>query len=903
MPGAPKGLAVMPKRAQEASSTEPRKKQRTQPTPKSSKRRNRQRVSAPHRPSPQTRSDGTVPRFVIPKTKVSIFYNPETFRPEHLQFDTNEVHFDMGPEDLPLLQAGGEILSRSVALGQGTGHNKTTEESYIRRIRAFETFWLDEYSKRYPPAKEGDEYKYDSIPADVLPDITKRPYMPAEISTYFHYLFLRADDQMGAGIQQAKGTPCLGLGKNSLQATVAAFNMIHSRCSHSEGKYERDPNSDGLQCRGNPMKTTRVTQTVETLKYKFTHEYKYKKQSASVMDIVGDYLRLFTVFTHINTFTSFRDWVFLLLKQLLFEFDADRGLVECDVDRFPAKIDLDLWEAKEDRARTGYRITIHKNGGVDALSPFLCAVRAICLYLALHTHTSNPNAPLFPSVDAGTGAPTHEFMTDHEYSRILGKACLAHSKLRVGAVCLPSFSEIFYNCHSTRHTFAFWIGLCGFIGQIAMLMGRWKTTTAWEIYNTNGTRKRQVGYTASTIERVQRVWPAYNGQLTTIGGINDTDNLSAGQRGRSAVRVSMQVERVEAAATTLLAPRVLSWVHQNYAALLYPPESAVEMDISAAWKRVLDPSARAPMPFDPEELTLSNRKPDDVLAAVTDDVDFDISEEEARRLMNDLVDFSKPATPNSEDDRLMDQFMPDKAPLVSDQTASSAMEVPDSFLQLLLGETTDAARRPETATTPFPPAVASTTTVIESLPVADIFVRVAGGTFSMREVPLFSDMLDAAVSSAPSTNRSAVQLVTEAESTPLCDVAKGDNTDSVEQGGSSRYVEEFGVKKLGVKTIEELIKTYTGGVPNLAVGPAREWFRSVQRKRLTPTAAVKKAWERYMRHVDVWRLYCGESWDEWRQLLGEQSLTLSLQKLYELYDEKKLPTGSEIGGAGKYRRF
>ncbi|KAI9318915.1 hypothetical protein DFJ73DRAFT_878973 [Zopfochytrium polystomum] len=79
------------------------------------------------------------------------------------------------------------------------------------------------------------------------------------------YLFLRADDQMGAGIQQAKGTPCLGLGKNSLQATVAAFNMIHSRCSHSEGKYERDPNGDGLQCRGNPMKTTRVTQTVETL--------------------------------------------------------------------------------------------------------------------------------------------------------------------------------------------------------------------------------------------------------------------------------------------------------------------------------------------------------------------------------------------------------------------------------------------------------------------------------------------------------------------------------------------------------------------------------------------------------------------------------------------------------------
>ncbi|KAI9356798.1 hypothetical protein DFJ73DRAFT_822550 [Zopfochytrium polystomum] len=75
------------------------------------------------------------------------------------------------------------------------------------------------------------------------------------------YLFLRADDQMGAGIQQAKGTPCLGLGKNSLQATVAAFNMIHSRCSHSEGKYERDPNGNGLQCRGNPMKTTRVTQT------------------------------------------------------------------------------------------------------------------------------------------------------------------------------------------------------------------------------------------------------------------------------------------------------------------------------------------------------------------------------------------------------------------------------------------------------------------------------------------------------------------------------------------------------------------------------------------------------------------------------------------------------------------
>ncbi|KAI9321117.1 hypothetical protein DFJ73DRAFT_876873 [Zopfochytrium polystomum] len=60
------------------------------------------------------------------------------------------------------------------------------------------------------------------------------------------YLFLRADDQMGAGIQQAKGTPCLGLGKNSLQATVAAFNMIHSRCSHSEGKYERDPNGNGL---------------------------------------------------------------------------------------------------------------------------------------------------------------------------------------------------------------------------------------------------------------------------------------------------------------------------------------------------------------------------------------------------------------------------------------------------------------------------------------------------------------------------------------------------------------------------------------------------------------------------------------------------------------------------------
>lgn len=190
---------------------------------------------------------------------------------------------------------------------------------------------------------------------------------------------------------------------------------------------------------------------------------------------------------------------------------------------------VDLYRSKTDANAQGVRLCLWKNQSQHPLASRLCAKSWLEFWLSMHPNIRNPEAALFPFFDAKNNVFARE-MTLDECSKVFESCCR-------GGGLLDRDGVVKYTTHSSRHTFAWHAGICGFDNTTIKMAGRWDSDDSFQTYAESGTSDAQILMSDGERNIVKEVWAWRDPFPRSLHGIGEGQMLSIGQqRNRNAKR-------------------------------------------------------------------------------------------------------------------------------------------------------------------------------------------------------------------------------------------------------------------------------------------------------------------------------------------------------------------------------